>query len=152
MVRAAAVRIPYGNLRPELLTAGHAIIHDKIIVIDPCDEHNSAVITGSHNLGCKASYANDDNLAILRGNRALATAYAVHVLDVYDHYVFRARIEQDLRDRLMKGQIHSFDDAATQASPHGLLRLDSQWQHKRFRKRPQSSLDYFLAHAQPAQY
>lgn len=55
IIRAAAVRIPFGNLRPELLTAGHAIIHDKIIVIDPLDEKHCTVITGSHNFGYKAS-------------------------------------------------------------------------------------------------
>jgi hypothetical protein len=66
MIRAAAVRVPFGNLRPELLTAGHAIIHDKIIVIDPLDEKKCTVITGSHNLGYKASYCNDENLLIHR--------------------------------------------------------------------------------------
>ena len=55
------------------------------------------MITCSHNLGYRASYCNDDNLLIVRGNRALAIAYAVHVLDLYDHYVFRARLQQDLR-------------------------------------------------------
>ena len=51
LIRASAVRIPFGNMRPELLSAGHAIIHDKIIVIDPLDAKNCTVITGSHNLG-----------------------------------------------------------------------------------------------------
>jgi phosphatidylserine/phosphatidylglycerophosphate/cardiolipin synthase-like enzyme len=120
MIRAAVVNIPVGNFRPELLSAGHAIIHDKIVVIDPCDAENCAVITGSHNLGYRASYCNDDNLLIVRGNRALAIAYAVHVLDLYDHYVFRARLQQDLREQLKAGTIHSIDEAA-QADPHGLL-------------------------------
>jgi phosphatidylserine/phosphatidylglycerophosphate/cardiolipin synthase-like enzyme len=48
------------------------------------------VAAGSHNLGFKASYENDANLMIFRGNQALAQAYAVHALDVYDHYRFRA--------------------------------------------------------------
>ena len=51
---------------------------------------NCTVIFGSHNLGYKASYANDENLVIVRGNRALAEAYAVHVIDVWEHYRFRA--------------------------------------------------------------
>ena len=37
------------------------------------------MITGSHNLGFKASYANDENMLIVQGNQALAQAYAVHV-------------------------------------------------------------------------
>ena len=66
MIRAAVVNIPVGNFRPELLSAGHAIIHDKIVAIDPCDAENCAVIAGSHNLGYRASYCNDDNLLIVR--------------------------------------------------------------------------------------
>jgi hypothetical protein len=148
MIRAAAIRVPFGNFRPELLSAGHAIIHDKIIVIDPCDADNCAVITGSHNLGYKASYCNDDNLVIVRGNQALAIAYAVHVLDLYDHYVFRARIEQNLRDKLAGGSIHSLADSQTSGDPSGLLKLDSSWQDAHFAPdRPRSALDYFLDRA-----
>ena len=74
----------------ETLTVGRAIIHDKILVLDPLDPNNCVVAFGSHNLGYKASYSNDENLTIVRGHQALAEAYAVHVLDVYDHYRFRA--------------------------------------------------------------
>lgn len=55
----------------ELLNAGHAVIHDKIVVIDPFDPDNSAVVLGSHNLGYKASYTNDENLLVIRGNESL---------------------------------------------------------------------------------
>jgi phosphatidylserine/phosphatidylglycerophosphate/cardiolipin synthase-like enzyme len=78
---------PPGWLK-EMLTIGFAIIHDKIVVIDPFSK-DSVVITGSHNLGHKASFNNDENLAIIRGNRPLAEAYASHVLDVYDHFAWR---------------------------------------------------------------
>jgi phosphatidylserine/phosphatidylglycerophosphate/cardiolipin synthase-like enzyme len=66
-----------------------AIIHDKVLVIDPLSP-DCTVVLGSHNLGFKASYSNDENMLIISGDRALAEAYAVHVLDVYDHYRFRA--------------------------------------------------------------
>jgi phosphatidylserine/phosphatidylglycerophosphate/cardiolipin synthase-like enzyme len=101
MIRAAAVTQANGDLKPELLTAGHAIIHDKIIVLDPLDPVACTVITGSHNLGFKASYANDENLLIIRGNAALAISYAVHVLDVYDHYLMRAKLQDQLRKSLI---------------------------------------------------
>jgi len=71
----------------------HAIIHDKVIVIDPMSD-NCVVVTGSHNLGHRASYNNDENLLIVRGHKALAQAYATHILDVYDHYRFRYRLQQ----------------------------------------------------------
>src|SRR6185369_7252258 len=91
-VSASALDDEFGAWHKELLKAGpdaHAIIHDKIIVIDPLSEKDCVVILGSHNLGFKASYQNDENMLIIRGNRALAIAYMVHVLDVYDHYRFR---------------------------------------------------------------
>jgi hypothetical protein len=47
------------------------------------------VVTGSHNLGYRASYNNDENMAIIRNHRAVAEAYAAHCLDVYDHYAWR---------------------------------------------------------------
>jgi phosphatidylserine/phosphatidylglycerophosphate/cardiolipin synthase-like enzyme len=79
-------------MQKELLVApgAHAIIHDKIVVIDPCSP-DCVVVTGSHNLGYKASYANDENLLIVEGHRRLAEAYATHVIDVYDHYRWRWR-------------------------------------------------------------
>ncbi len=81
-------KLPEG-WKPELLKAGFAIIHDKIVVIDPFDDENCTVITGSHNLGYQASYNNDENLLMIKGNRKLAMAYATHVLDVYDHFAWR---------------------------------------------------------------
>jgi phosphatidylserine/phosphatidylglycerophosphate/cardiolipin synthase-like enzyme len=74
----------------EILNAGFAIIHDKILVVDPFSD-DCVVITGSHNLGHKASYDNDENLVIIKGNKNLAVAYATHVLDVYDHFSWRYR-------------------------------------------------------------
>jgi phosphatidylserine/phosphatidylglycerophosphate/cardiolipin synthase-like enzyme len=55
---------------------------------------NCVVVTGSHNHGYRASYDNDENLLIVRGHQALAQAYAVHVMDVYDHYRFRFGMEK----------------------------------------------------------
>jgi phosphatidylserine/phosphatidylglycerophosphate/cardiolipin synthase-like enzyme len=88
IVRAAALSDPVGDFEREIL-GGHAIVHDKIVVIDPRSD-NCVVATGSHNLGLKASYENAENLPIFSGTQALAQAYAVHVIDVYDHYRFRA--------------------------------------------------------------
>jgi phosphatidylserine/phosphatidylglycerophosphate/cardiolipin synthase-like enzyme len=82
---------PLGDFQfDEKLTVGRAIIHDKILVLDPTDPVNCTVAFGSHNLGYRASYSNDENLVIVRGHRPLALAYAAHVLDVFDHYRFRA--------------------------------------------------------------
>jgi phosphatidylserine/phosphatidylglycerophosphate/cardiolipin synthase-like enzyme len=77
----------------ELLKAGFAITHDKIVVIDPFSD-GCVVVTGSHNLGYQASYNNDENLLMIEGNRKLAMAYATHVLDVYDHFAWRWTVRQ----------------------------------------------------------
>ena len=118
IVRAARIdeRSLLGDLGVEQLTARGgigAIIHDKIVVIDP-QSPNCSVILGSHNLGFKASYSSDENMLIVRGHRELAMAYAVHVLDVYDHYRFRA-IENDLQRQGKKGW-------------SGFLSTSDQWQ------------------------
>lgn len=78
-----------------------AIIHDKVVVIDPLSRH-STVILGSHNLGFKASYCNDENMVIVTGDQALAEAYAVHIIDVYDHYRFRA-VQAERREKRQQG-------------------------------------------------
>ena len=83
----------FGAWEAELYAAGHAIIHDKIVVIDPFSP-NCVVVAGSHNLGYRASSNNDENFVIVHGHRALAEAYACHVLDVYDHYAFRYWLKQ----------------------------------------------------------
>jgi phosphatidylserine/phosphatidylglycerophosphate/cardiolipin synthase-like enzyme len=95
VVPATAIKDQFSFWEHELLKdpSGHAIIHDKIVVIDPFTPQ-CAVVTGSHNLGYRASYNNDENLLIFTGKRKLAEAYAAHVLDVYDHYRFRYQVQQ----------------------------------------------------------
>ncbi len=65
-----------------------AIVHSKTIVVDPFSD-NCAVVTGSHNFSASASEKNDENLVIIRGNKKLAQAYALHINGVYDHYAWR---------------------------------------------------------------
>jgi phosphatidylserine/phosphatidylglycerophosphate/cardiolipin synthase-like enzyme len=52
-------------------------------------------VAGSHNLGFQASYNNDENMAIIKGHRPLADAFAANALDIYDHYVWRWWLAQD---------------------------------------------------------
>jgi phosphatidylserine/phosphatidylglycerophosphate/cardiolipin synthase-like enzyme len=68
---------------PELAGAGipvwlevrYAAAHNKVMLIDAADT-DSAVITGSYNFTYSAQARNAENLLILRGNPALARAYA----------------------------------------------------------------------------
>lgn len=127
VVAASAVKDQFGSWQRELLKASpgaHAIIHDKVVVIDPLSD-NCAVITGSHNLGYRASYNNDENLLIIRGNRRLAEAYAVHVMDIYDHYRWRYRLEK------ARGGAKAF---------YG-LDTEDKWQDKYFKSGSLESID-----------
>jgi phosphatidylserine/phosphatidylglycerophosphate/cardiolipin synthase-like enzyme len=68
---------------------GFAIVHSKVVVIDP-NGSDPVVVTGSHNFSASATQKNDENLLIIRGNAALAKAYSVCIQSIYDHYEFRA--------------------------------------------------------------
>lgn len=72
--------------RSEIYKYGHAIVHDKIIVVDPFDPKRCVVVTGSHNLGFRASSNNDENMLIIRGDADIARSYAAHVMDIFEHY------------------------------------------------------------------
>ena len=139
ILRAEALKDPIGNFQKELLKLGHAIVHDKVIVIDPMSDVECVVVTGSHNLGFKASYANDENLVIIRGNKALACAYAVHVLDVVEHYRFRAVQAERLREAKINGE--SLENVTNQ----GFLSVDDSWQDKYLRADAMSLRSYLLA-------
>jgi phosphatidylserine/phosphatidylglycerophosphate/cardiolipin synthase-like enzyme len=80
----------------EILGAG-VHIHSKVVVIDPFGEH-PVVMTGSHNLGYKASTANDDNLMIVEGNAPLAAAYATNIIAIYQAYRWNAYVEAHRQD------------------------------------------------------
>lgn len=101
VVSVAGIFAAFAAWEAEIYKLGHAVIHDKILVLDPFTDH-SVVVTGSHNLGFKASYANDENLVIIRNDRAVAEAYAAHVLDVYEHYRWRWKVQEPIRDELAR--------------------------------------------------
>jgi phosphatidylserine/phosphatidylglycerophosphate/cardiolipin synthase-like enzyme len=107
----ANIKNNFGNWEQELLGASMVNIHSKVIVLDPFGE-NPVVMTGSHNLGFKASSENDDNLAIVEGNAPLAAAYAINIIAIFQTYRWNSYV------------------GANQKSPsmwHGLVDND-QWQ------------------------
>lgn len=68
------------------------MVHSKVVVIDPFGPH-PVVMTGSHNLGPKASGKNDDNLLIIENAPGLAAEYAVHIMGVFGHYKYRYNLK-----------------------------------------------------------
>lgn len=97
IIYAAAVRDCFSFWVKELLKlpGAHAIIHDKVVAIDPFSPR-CTVITGSHNFGYKASYSNDENMIIISGNMALSAAMQ-HIL-----WTFTIIIVGDLRCKMNK--------------------------------------------------
>jgi len=74
-----------GSWFDKRFTFNRVMIHSKTIVIDPFGE-KPVVMTGSHNMGPKASSKNDDNLVIIEGAGGLAAEYAVNIMGVFSHY------------------------------------------------------------------
>jgi hypothetical protein len=89
VIAPAAILDGFAAWEQEFYKFGNAIVHDKIVVIDPFSPTKCVVATGSHNLGYRASHNNDENMLILKGDRRIAQAYATHVFDIYNHYRWR---------------------------------------------------------------
>jgi phosphatidylserine/phosphatidylglycerophosphate/cardiolipin synthase-like enzyme len=121
------IKTQFHTWEAELLGASMVNIHSKVIVLDPFGE-NPVVMTGSHNLGFKASSANDDNLAIIQGNGPLAAAYAINIIAIFDTYRWRSYVE------------------AKRAAPdawHGLEDNDS-WQNGHLKGEDLAELEFWL--------
>ena len=94
-----------------LAQIGHAIVHSKVLLIDPLSDA-PVVVTGSHNFSAPASEKNDENFVIVRGHKALAAAYATNIMSVYQHYRYRSYV----RSMLAQGK-----------KPWSNLADDDQW-------------------------
>jgi phosphatidylserine/phosphatidylglycerophosphate/cardiolipin synthase-like enzyme len=99
IIQPEGVKHPFANFAEEVTHKqflggiGHAIIHSKVVVIDPFSP-DPVVITGSHNFSSSASSKNDENFIIVKGDHDLAEAYAVNVMGAYAHYRWRAFLSQ----------------------------------------------------------
>ena len=66
-------------------------------------------------------------------------AYTVHVLDGYDHFRFRAVLEQQNRDAMLSGK-----PAPKRPSDKGFLETTDKWQDPSLAGLKDRELDYFL--------
>jgi phosphatidylserine/phosphatidylglycerophosphate/cardiolipin synthase-like enzyme len=149
--------VSVGEITPKALTdaamnwfhreyiANLVMIHSKVVVVDPFGS-NPVVMTGSHNMGPKASAANDDNLVIIENAPGLAQEYAVNIMNVYGHYkwLYNAYIKS-------KGGSTSSDTnvkKAAAASPQYDGNLDSdQWQQWYTSGANRFEIDFWLGKA-----
>jgi phosphatidylserine/phosphatidylglycerophosphate/cardiolipin synthase-like enzyme len=127
----ANVKSQYGQWETELKGASSVMIHSKVVIADPFGDH-PVVVTGSHNLGMKASRENDDNLVIIEGNNALAQAYALNIIAIFQEYRWRQYVNA-----------HAADPSAW----HGLQDNDT-WQNGHL-KSDAAELAFWLGGQQP---
>lgn len=104
VVLPAAIDEATSFFRRELkkLPQTFAMVHSKVVLVDPLGDH-PIVLTGSHNLGPKASGTNDENLLIVRDAPGLAGAYAANIMAVYNQYRWRFRRQSQPVSRRWKG-------------------------------------------------
>jgi phosphatidylserine/phosphatidylglycerophosphate/cardiolipin synthase-like enzyme len=110
------------------------MIHSKVVVIDPFGSH-PVVMTGSHNLGSKASKSNDDNLLIIENAPGLAQEYAVNIMGVFDHYKFR---------QLHHVNAKAAKSSAAKPAKWGGLQSDDSWQEGYFQAAHQRELAFWM--------
>lgn len=79
-----------------------AMVHSKVVLIDPFGD-KPILITGSHNLGPKASGKNDENLLVIRDAPGLAGAYAANIMAIYNQYRWRFRRATQAKNKRWKG-------------------------------------------------
>jgi len=91
------IKDQFHDWEKELLGASMVNIHSKVIVLDPFGD-KPVVMTGSHNLGFKASSENDDNLVIVEGNAPLAAAYAINIVAIFQTYRWNNYVEMHRKD------------------------------------------------------
>jgi len=66
-------------------------------------------MTGSHNLGPKASSKNDDNLVIIENAGPLASEYAVNIMSTYNQYKWRHNQITNKKSQCWKGLVDRED-------------------------------------------
>lgn len=107
---------------------GHAITHSKVIVIDPFSD-DPIVITGSHNFSKSASRDNDENFIVIRGHREIAMHYSINAMQTYNHYRWRAYLD---------------DAARKHQNPFQYLSRSPKWQNRRKIGETKRMLEFWL--------
>ena len=92
----------FWNKELKQLPGTFAMVHSKVVLVDPFSAH-PVLLTGSHNLGPKASGTNDENLLIIREAPGLAAAYASNIMAIYNQYRWRFRRQAQAANKRWKG-------------------------------------------------
>jgi len=63
-------------------------IHTKYMLVDPFGE-DPVIITGSANFSDASTRDNDENMLVIRGEKAIADIYSTEFFRLWNHYAFR---------------------------------------------------------------
>ena len=132
VVLPAAIDAPSKFFVRELLKLprAHAMVHSKVVVIDPYGDH-PVLMTGSHNLGPKASGVNDENFVIIEGDGTLASQYATKIMEIYNQYRWRASRHETAPENRWTGLA---DDAKWQIGAPGASEGTKAYDQRRLRE------------------
>ena len=123
---------------PELLKLPrtHAMVHSKVVVIDPFWNEPSGYDRLTQHGPQGERRENDENLILIQGNRDLASQYAGKIMETYSQYRWRASVQADQGKPKWQG-----------------LADDDEWQIKdpsqAYDKRRLRELDFWFGAATP---
>ena len=113
------------NTRALSLNTHVVYIHSKFLLRDPLGA-DPIVVTGSANFSDASTNDNDENMVLIRGDLRVADIYFTEFNRLFNHYYFRAVMEQVLRDHPDANQDASLflaeDDSWTKKYKPGTLR------------------------------
>jgi len=113
------------NARALSLNTHVVYIHSKFLLRDPLGS-DPIVVTGSANFSDASTNDNDENMVVIRGDLRVADIYLTEFNRLFNHYYFRAVMEQVLRDHPDANQDESLflteDDSWTKKYKPGSLR------------------------------
>ena len=88
----------------------HAVyIHTKYMMVDPLGD-DPIVISGSANFSDASTRDNDENMLVIRGEKAVADIYATEFFRLWNHYAFREWAAAQPKDSPARPQFLKTDD------------------------------------------
>jgi phosphatidylserine/phosphatidylglycerophosphate/cardiolipin synthase-like enzyme len=86
-------RFAYWQKEVLKLPTAHAMVHSKVVVIDPYGT-NPVVMRGRTTWDRRRAGVNDENLVIITGNPDLASQYAGKITEIYAQYRWRQSVQK----------------------------------------------------------
>lgn len=96
--------------RPSGLNQHARYIHTKYLLVDPFGE-DPIIMTGSANFSDASTRDNDENMLVIRGEKAIADIYASEFFRLWNHYAFREWVASQRDTSTARPQFLKTDDS-----------------------------------------